>query len=472
MKLDRTVMPGAAPQPGFTPPMPSRTTLANGLAVLVVERPDLPMVAFGLVMRTGAAVDPTDRPGLTNMAVTMLPEGTASRSSQQISDEMERMGSDIQTHAGREHTMVSAESLESQWRGALEIAADVVRNPVFPTGDLERIRRQRLTDLARIADDPAAIAPRAARALLYGRESAYGHPASGTEASVDSLTRDALADHYASGFGPTGATFVVAGQVKADEAVELVERHFDDWQPPQAPNTETGPNPGKGTGLIAERGSDPNPENGSVIYLADKPGAAQSVIRSGQTLVGRLHPDFMPLVLFNLVFGGEFSARLNMNLRQDKGYSYGYMSSIDWLTGPSALFAGGSVHTAVTKEAVFEALKEYSEIRSDRPVEDTEFKDAVAGLLRGFPSRFETHGQITGQLARLASFDLPDDYLLNYPDMVRGVDLDGVRRVAKEHVREAPDVMLVVGDRELVEPGLRELGRPIVIVDNDGRPLA
>lgn len=470
MTLDRAVMPGVAPEPGFTPPMPNRTTLANGLSVLVVERPDLPMVAFGLVMRTGAAVDPTDRPGLTNMAVTMLPEGTSSRSSQQISDEMERMGSDIHTHAGREHTMVSAEALESQWRGALEIAADVVRNPVFPTGDLERIRRQRLTDLARIADDPAAIAPRAARALLYGRESAYGHPATGTEASVESFSRDELADHYASRFGPTGATFVVAGQFKADEAVELVERHFGDWRPPQAPNTETGggafldPNAGMSTG--------PNPGNEGIIYLADKPGAAQSVIRSGQTLVGRLHPDFMPLVLFNLVFGGEFSARLNMNLRQDKGYSYGYMSSIDWLTGPSALFAGGSVQTAVTKEAVVEALKEYSEIRSDRPVEDTEFKDAVAGLLRGFPSRFETHGQITGQLARLASFDLPDDYLLNYPEMVRDVDLEGVRRVAAEHVREAPDVMLVVGDRETVEPGLRELGKPVVLVDIDGRPLA
>jgi zinc protease len=461
MTLDRTLMPEAAPEPGFTPPTPSRTTLANGLSVLVVERPDLPMVAFGLVMRTGSASDPANQPGLTNMAVTMLQEGTSSRSSQQISDEMERMGSDIHTHAGREHTMVSAEALESQWRGALEIAADVVRNPVFPAADLERIRRQRLTDLARIADDPAAIAPRAARALLYGGESTYGHPAGGTEASVGSLSRNELAEHYAGRFGPTGATFVVAGQVKADEAVELVERHFGDWQPPHAPNTETS------DGAI----SDPNPGHGGVIYLADKPGAAQSVIRSGQTLVGRLHSDFMPLVLFNLVFGGEFSARLNMNLRQDKGYSYGYMSSIDWLTGPSAMFAGGSVQTAVTKEAVVETLKEYSDIRSDRPVEEAEFNDAVAGLLRGFPSRFETHGQITGQLARLASLDLPDDYLVNYPDMVRGVSLKVVRRVAKQHVRETPDVLLVVGDRESVEPGLRELGLPIVLVDNDGRPL-
>ena len=210
----------------------------------------------------------------------------------------------------------------------------------------------------------------------------------------------------------------------------------------------------------------------TTIYIVDKPGAAQSVIRSGQRLVGRHHPDFMALVLFNLVFGGEFSARLNMNLRQDKGYSYGYMSSIDWLTGRSALFAGGSVQTAVTKEAVVETLKEYSEIRSDRPVENSEFDDAVAGLLRGFPSRFETQGQIAAQLVRLASFKLPDDYLRHYPDMVRGVTLDDIRRVALEHIHETPEVVLVAGDREAVEPGLRQLGLPVVIVDTDGRPLA
>jgi zinc protease len=179
----------------------------------------------------------------------------------------------------------------------------------------------------------------------------------------------------------------------------------------------------------------------------------------------------MPLVLFNQVFGGEFSARLNMNLRQDKGYSYGYMSSIDWITGTSALFAGGSVQTAVTKEAVIETLKEYSEIRSARPVEDDEFDNAVAGLLRGFPARFETHGQIIGQLARIASFNLPDDYLQGYPDLVRGVTIADARRVAQDHFRETPDVLLVVGDRETIEPGLRELVQPIVIVDSDGQTL-
>lgn len=458
MTLDRAVMPSAAPEPSFTAPLPSRRTLSNGLSVLAVERPDLPMVAFGLLMDTGATADPADKPGLTNLTATMLQEGTPSRGSQEVSDEMERMGSAIRTDVGRRHVTVSAEALASQWKGALEVVADVVRNPTFPEGDLQRVRRQRLTDLSRIADDPNAIAPRAARALLYGPQSALGHPSSGTTESVQALSRDDISSHYRRRFGPAGATFVVVGQVTVDEVTELGERLLGDWQSQAVTDCA-------GLDLDGDR------EPAGVIYLADKPGAAQSVIRSGQTLVSRSHPDFMPLVLFNQVLGGEFSARLNMNLRQDKGYSYGYMSSIDWMLGPSALFAGGSVQTEVTKEAVVEALKEYSDIRSDRPVEESEFDDAMKGLLRGFPSRFETQSQVAAQLARLASFGLPDDYLQHYLDLVRGVTLDDVRRVALEQVRETPDVMLVVGDREAVEPGLSELGRPIVHVDTDGRPV-
>ena len=465
MTLDRTVMPVAGPEPAFTAPVPVRRQLANGLGVLVVERPDLPMVAFGLVVRTGTADDPPDGPGLAHMTARMLSEGTASRTSRQISDEMERMGSAIHTQAGRENIVVSADALTSQWRGALAILADVVQNPAFPTADLERVRRQRLTDLARIVDDPVAIAPRASTALLYGPDSPYGHPGTGTEASVPGLSRERLVDHYRQRFGPVGSTLVVAGQVTVDEVAELAERHFAGWRPADADKGDAAARPadpdlGRGDG----KGS------GVTVYLVDKPGAAQSVIRAGQTLVERDHPDFMPLTIFNQVLGGEFSSRLNMNLRQDKGYSYGYMSSISWKSGPSALFAGGSVQTAVTREAVVETLKEYSDIRSSRPVKAAEFDDAVMGLLRGFPARFETQGQVATQLAYLTGFGLPDDYLRNYPALVSGTTLDDVRRVALERVRETPDLLVVVGDRGSVEPGLRELGLRVVSVDADGRP--
>lgn len=459
MTLDRSIMPSAGPEPRFAPPIPVRGTLSNGLSVLVVEKPELPMVAFGLLVRTGSVSDPTDGPGLTNFTAAMLTEGTTSRTSQQISDEMERMGSAIQIKVSQEYTVLSAQALEPHWREALRVVADVVCNSAFPTADLERVRRHRLTDLARIADDPAAVAQRACRALLYGRRSAYGHPGSGTEASVDSFSRDDLREQYARAFGPIDGTLVVAGQVISDDVTEIAESLLGEWRPQGAlPVSDP-----------CHIDSDGRPK--AAIYLSDRPGAAQSVIRSGQTLVSRNSPYFMALVVLNQVLGGEFSARLNMNLRQDKGYSYGYMSTIDWLRGPSALYAGGSVQTSVTKEAVAESLKEYSEIRRQRPVEQWEHDDAVKGLLRGFPASFETQGQIAGQLVQLASFDLPDDYLSHLPDMLLSVTLDDVRGVALERLRQEPDVVLVVGDRETIEPGLSSLGLAVIPVDAEGRRL-
>ena len=459
MTVDRAIMPSAGPEPRFAPPSPLRATLSNGLSVLTVEKPELPMVAFGLLVRTGSVSDPTDGPGLTSFTAAMLTEGTTSRTSQQISDEMERIGSAIRTKVHQEYTVLSAQALEQHWREALGVLADVARNPAFSTADLERVRRQRLTDLARIADEPAAVAQRACRALLYGQISAYGHPGSGTEVSVGSLSADDLRAQYARAFGPLDGTLVVAGQVVSDEVTEIAESLFGGWRP-------------QGGSPVSDPGhtsSDGRPE--AAIYVSDRPGAAQSVIRSGQTLVSRSSPDFMALVVLNQVLGGEFSARLNMNLRQDKGYSYGYMSTIDWLRGPSALYAGGSVQTSVTKEAVEESLREYSEIRRHRPVEQREYDDAVKGLLRGFPAGFETQGQIAGQLVQLASFDLPDDYLSHLPDMLKGVTLDDVREVALERLRPEPDVVLVVGDREAIEPGLSTLGFEVIPVDAEGRKI-
>ncbi len=187
--------------------------------------------------------------------------------------------------------------------------------------------------------------------------------------------------------------------------------------------------------------------------------------------VPRLDPEYYRMDLLNDVFGGQFSARLNMNLREDKGYSYGYTSVIDWQLDGSALLAGGAVQTAVTREAVVETLKEFAEIRGSRPVTDDEFRTAKDGLVRGFPSMFETQAQILGQLARLVAFGLPDDYYSGYLDRVDAVSLEDVRRAAGERIDDGHLSVLVVGDMKVVEPGLRELGFPVVPVDYEGRPL-
>ena len=382
--VDRSVMPAGSTARAFTPPVPRRERLSSGLDILHVENPALPLVALGLVLRRGAAGDPADRPGLAHMTASLLTEGTASRSSRQIADEMEYVGSSMDSDASREHAVLSAETLSSHWPKALEIMGDVVKNATFPPEELDRLRNERLADLARISDDPASIAQRAARALLYGPRSRYGHPVIGTKQSVEALSREELVGQFERSYGPEVATLIVVGDVQMDDLMSKAEEYLSGW---------TRPVPEPQHGLD----SDEAPASPTTIFLADKPGAAQSVIRAGHTTIPRHDPDYVTMTMLNYAFGGQPTARLFMNLRQDKGYSYGYYSSIEWLTGPSALFAGGSVQTDVTKEAVVETLKEFADIRGQRPLTKEEFTASRDGMLRSFPSQFETQGQIAHQ---------------------------------------------------------------------------
>ena len=457
--LDRSVMPkGSAPR-AFSPPVPRRERLPNGLNVLYVEKPALPMVALGLLGHAGATADPPHRPGLAHMAVTMLPEGTSARSRQQIAEEMEFLGSSLHTDVGSEHGMLTAEALTSHWREALAIMADVVKNPTFPPEELERVRKERLTDLKRVADDPALIAHRASRALIYGPDTGYGHPAGGTERAVESMSRDEIVDHFKGHYDPAGATLIAVGDITGAEFLESAEALLGDWSPQVS---QRGP---------AEQEQGTFPLSPTTIYLADKPGAAQSVIRAGHLTVPRHDADFYALNLLNYVFGGQPTARLFLNLREDKGYSYGYYSSIDWVTGPSLLQAGGAVQTAVTKESVAETLKEFADIKGARHVTPDEYSAARDGILRGFPLQYETQSHLAHQLSRLVIFGLPDDDYSSYLAKLEAVTLEDLHRVAAERVDDGHLAVLVVGDRQEIEPGLRELGLPIVPVDYEGRPL-
>ena len=230
--IDRSTMPIASAPPSFRLPIPRRGRLSNGLSIVFVEKPEIPMVAFGLVLRAGSVTDPRDRPGLADMTMAMLPEGTSSRTSQQISEEMEFLGSDLGSQASREYVMVSAETVTTHWEAALEILADVARNPAFPPEEAERVRKERLTDLRRISDNPVTIAARASRALLYGPEARYGHPTTGTERSVEGMTRDELEAHFASYYGPGNATLIVVGDVTEDDLLSKAEACFGDWSAP------------------------------------------------------------------------------------------------------------------------------------------------------------------------------------------------------------------------------------------------
>ena len=457
--VDRWVMPQAAPEPVFTPPTPVRHRLSNGMGVTVVERRGQPIVTFALVFGAGATADPQALPGLTSFTAQMITEGTESRSSQDIAAAFEFMGARINSDARREYTLLSTETLSKHWSTALELVADLVKRPTFPEHELERVRREHLTDLRRGKDDPTGVAERLMSGLVFSPSSGYGHYVVGTEASTAKLGRQDLRDLFERTYVPAQATLIVVGDVALDEVIKQAEAHFSDWS---GNNGIATPTASDSDSLTAD----------AAIYLVDHPGAAQSVIRALQPTIPRQHPDYFGLTMVNYVFGGQFSARLNQNLREDKGYSYGYHSSINWYRGPSLMASGGSVQTAVTKEALQETLREFHEIQTTRLITNEELEAARGGILQGYPASFERSASVLNHLIQMLVFDLPDDYFHAVPPSIKAVTLEDAHRVAAQRLLPGNLQVLVVGDRETVEPGLQELDLPIVLLDPDGARIS
>jgi len=460
--VDRTIEPSPATPRQFEPPVPQRHRLTNGLNMMVVEKRGLPAVAFCLLMSTGGVEDPEGLPGLATFAMSMLQEGTSTRSSQQIAYEFDFMGSQLAAVNGRERTVLASETLSRHLPKAIELVADIVQNPTFPEEEITRIRNERLTSLRRMRDDSTALAGRISTGLIYGMESSYGHPLSGTEDAVGAFTREDLVGFFLGNYSPENTTLVVVGDISLEEITKLAEEHLGNWKPLSKRSDVAG---------TIEDGTNSSRPAATTMYLMDKPGAAQSVIRIGLAGVHRKHADYSALLVLNHLFGGQFTARLNQNLRQDKGYSYGYNSWIEWYRGSSLIMAGGGVQTDVTVEAVKETLKEFHEIAGSRLVTEIEFEAAKVALLRQFPSSFENSWQIMEELLPLVYLDLPDDYYRTFPAEIEAVSLEDVRRVAEERIDNDRLMLLVVGDMNVLESSLRDIGLPVSIVDHEGREI-
>lgn len=455
--IDRTVMPNSGPVSSFEPPIPESNRLSNGMEVLFVSKSNIPITIIGLMIRGGSATDPYDLPGLSQMTTAMLSEGTSKRSSKQIAKEMEFLGSNLNLSTGRENVFVSAQTPSHSWLTALDIIADIVRNPVFPDDELERIRKEKIADVESVSDDAETTSQIAIRSLLYGSDSPYGHSALGTKQSLEQINRSRIIEYYSSNFGPKNSTLIVVGDVDRSSVMESAENKFGNWN---VDTPDTSP-----LNLVF-----PSLET-STIYLLDRPEAPQSVIKAGHITVSRNDSDYLPLYLVNYMFGAHPTARLFMNLRQDKGYSYGYYSNIDWLNGSSSIVAGGSVQTAVTKESLLETIKEFSDIRGDRPITPEELEEGKQGILRSFPSQFETKAQMLGCLSSIVSFGLPLDYFNTLTSSIISLDVASVAEVAKNRIKDKALSVLVVGDKKVVAPTLEEIGYPIVDVDLYGRHL-
>ncbi|HEX5436119.1 MAG TPA: pitrilysin family protein [Gemmatimonadaceae bacterium] len=437
---DLTHPPELGPPPSVKLPPVVKRTLDNGLTLMVVEQHELPVADFLLVVHTGGEADPADRGGLASLTADMLDEGTTTRSALQIADQAAYLGVDIGTRSGWDESMVTLHTTTAQMDSALALFGDVALHPAFPDADLARVRKDRLTALLQLKDRGPAIADRAFAAIVYGPHNPYGHPLTGTDRSISAISRADLQHFYQMYYRPNNATLIVVGDVQPDDIERRAKQLFGTWTRQTVPATTYGQTPAR----TARR-----------IYLIDKPGAAQSSFRIGDVGVARSTPDYFPIEVMNTILGGSFSSRLNQNLRETHGYTYGAGSGFSMRHEAGPFTARAEVVAAKTDSALVQFLKELRGIRDT--VSTAELSRAKHLLELQLPGQFETTGDIARQLVPMVLYDLPGDFYDRYVAHVEAVTQADVQRVAREDIKPDSMDVVIVGDRTLVEPGLEAL---------------
>ncbi|MEI7920797.1 MAG: pitrilysin family protein [Planctomycetota bacterium] len=450
--FDRTKQPEAGPTPIFIPPAIVRRKLSNGMSVLVAERHELPILTVSLAARGGEVNVPLGQEGLASLAMSLVTEGTAKRNTQQLASELSMIGADLNAGGGLENSSFSVTTLTKHTDKAMEIFKDVLLNASFPEKEMGRLKLQRLSALARKFDSANGIAGDLFPKLLYGEKHPYGRDNDGTAATIRGLNRGQAETYYKMLFNPANVTAIVVGDITPEAAEALLEKNLGEWKGGQAVKMEI---------------PAPAPEKKPGMYLVNKAAAAQSVLSVGLVGVARNTPDYFPLVVMNAVLGGQFSSRLNLNLREEKGYTYGARSSFAFNQGPGPFSAGASVQTAVTKESVIETVKELTEITSKRPVTAAELAFAKDRLIKGFPGRFDTTFAMAGALSDLVRYNLPDDYFSTYQSKIESVNAAAVNGVSGKYLPFDKMTILVVGDESKVKDGLKSLpyGANLEVID-------
>ncbi len=452
---DRSKPPAVGPAPDLELPPVERFALPNGLEVLVMEKRGLPLVQVNLHVRAGNVREEAGRIGLADLTADMLDEGAAGLDALALADRFERLGARFGVGVGAHLTTASLRVPVARLDAALGLMADVVLRPDFPEAELERLKRERLTAMIRRHDEPARIASALFARTLFGAAHPYGRVAD--EASLRAITVRDVRDFYARYFRPGNATLIMVGDIDAAAARAAAERAFGAWQ---------------GGKVEAEKVDVARQVEGRVVYLVDKPGSAQSVIQIGRIGIARDSEDYYPVLVMNTILGGSFTSRLNQNLREDKGYTYGARSAFDARPVPGAFIASAAVQTDATGPSLHEFMKELRAIREG--VTDAEVERARNYLAMGFPANFQSVSGIAGELADVVQFGLPADDFNHFTDRVLAVTRQDVERVARKYIDPENLVIVVVGDRARIEAQIRaeNLGeiRFLEVTDVFGEP--
>ncbi|MBA3342147.1 MAG: insulinase family protein [Gemmatimonadaceae bacterium] len=454
--LDRSRPPAlGTPSKVSLPPIVTRE-LPNGLKLMIVEHHEIPIADFVLIVGSGGTVDPAQKVGVANLTSTMLTEGTTTRSSLEIADQIAYLGISLGAGSNWDASTISLHTPTAQMDSALALLADVTLRPSFPQTEFERIRKDRLTNLLQLKDRPTAIANQAYSAILYGSNHPYGRSLIGTEASIVALSTADLQGFYRAHFHPNNATLIVVGDVKPDQVEAKVRTLFGGWQRGTLPSINLAEAPKAGR---------------TTVYLVDKPGAAQSSFRIGSIGVPRSTTDYFALSVMNTILGGSFTSRLMQNLRETHGYTYGARSSFDMRRAAGPFTASAEVVAAKTDSGLIEFMKELNAIRDTVPT--LELSKAKRYMQLGLPSDFETTQQIANALVPVALYNLPLDYYNNYVQNVEAVTQADVQRVARRYIDPASLAIVVVGDRKSIEQGLKAVNAgPIMVRDFFGQPVS
>jgi zinc protease len=457
--VDRSKLPESGTPPDAKFPQFERATLSNGLEIVLARATAIPQVRFSLLLDAGYAADQFGIPGTASLAMAMLDEGTKTRNSIAISDELAALGANLATGSNLDMSAVTLETLQDKLDASLAIYTDVILNPSFPRTDFERLKRQRLAQIQQEKVDPVGMALRVFPGLLYGPGHAYSNSwtGSGTEESTNRISRDDLVKFHRTWFKPNNATLIVVGATTMAEIRPKLERAFAGWAKGDVPVKN-----------IATVEQQPR----SSVYLLDRPDATQTVILVGNVAPPKANPDEPAIEAMNLVLGGSFSARMNMNLRETKHWSYGSFTFFPDAKGQRPFVAYAPVQTDKTKESLIELQKELRGILTDRPPTAAEIARAKSELTLTLPGNWETMAAVSNTLADIISFGLDDRYYDTYGDRVRSQTVATVSQAAKTAIHPDNLVWVVVGDRSKIEAGIRELKLgEVKFIDADGKPI-
>ncbi len=455
--FDRTVMPPPGKTPELRVPAWTTSTLSNGARLVISQRANLPLVSFSISWVGGAdQYEAADKTGLAAVTAAMLMEGTAHRTGDQLSNDLQLLGTTVNTSIDPESGEMRFVSMKDKFAPTLAILEDLLVNPTFPQDALERLRARYLVALAQQKDRTSALASRIFPKVLYTTAHPYGR--STTETSLKAITRGDVVAFHDAYFTPAHAIITVVGDVDPADVRATIERELiAPWKAGGSVPSFTYP------ALPA-----PKP---TTIYLVDKPGAAQSSFAIGLPGPARDTPDFFALEVLNTILGDQFQSRLNADIRERKGYSYGVRSSFDFGKGPGAFEAGGDIAGAKTDSALIEFMTQLRGIRGAIPVTDEELQTAKDLLVQGLPARFASVSSVNGSITELYLEDLPADYYQRFADQVRAITKDDLLRVANRWIDTDHLAIVIVGDRKSIEEPLRRTGiAPIQVLDIEGDP--